>query len=167
MRVPSVKASRAHHILCPFCESGELGFVGEGVARCNSCALPLLGSALETLQDVVGCPTPWAATPASAATPRCAGFPTACSTVRRAARRYFPSKAREDDGFRSVETAARGDDARSRDEPPCEKAAGFPKTSRFGTSLCARLGTRTGLGPRGEAAQVSEEARIGVEERDV
>ena len=119
MRVPSVKASRAHHILCPFCESGELGFV------------------------------------------------TACSTVRHAARRYFPSKAREDDGFRSVETAARGDDARSGDEPPCEKAAGFPKTSRFGTSLCARLGTRTGLGPRGEAAQVSEEARIGVEERDV
>jgi ribosomal protein L37AE/L43A len=56
MRVPSVKASRAHHILCPFCESGELGFVGEGVARCNSCALPLLGSALETLRDVVGLP---------------------------------------------------------------------------------------------------------------
>jgi len=56
MRVPSVKASRAHHILCPFCESGELGFVGEGVARCGSCGLPLLGSALETLRDVVGLP---------------------------------------------------------------------------------------------------------------
>ena len=56
MRGSSVKASRAHHILCPFCESGELGFVGEGVARCNSCALPLLGSALETLRDVVGLP---------------------------------------------------------------------------------------------------------------
>jgi hypothetical protein len=30
--------------------------LGEGFARCDSCALPLLGSALETLWDVIGLP---------------------------------------------------------------------------------------------------------------
>ena len=50
------KASRTHRIFCPFCESGELVSVGPGFARCGSCALPLLGSALETLRDVVRLP---------------------------------------------------------------------------------------------------------------
>jgi ribosomal protein L37AE/L43A len=56
MWVTSGKASRAHHIVCPFCESGELASVGPGFARCGSCGLPLLGSALGTLQDVIGLP---------------------------------------------------------------------------------------------------------------
>ena len=56
MRFPSGKLSRARHIVCPFCESGELVSVGPGFARCDSCGLPLLGSMLETLRDIVGLP---------------------------------------------------------------------------------------------------------------
>jgi ribosomal protein L37AE/L43A len=56
MRVPSRTASGAHHIVCPFCESGELVSLGPGFARCGSCRMPLLGSALETLRDIVGLP---------------------------------------------------------------------------------------------------------------
>jgi ribosomal protein L37AE/L43A len=56
MKGSSSKASRPHHIVCPFCESGELVSVGSGSARCRSCGLPLLGSTLETLRDVVGLP---------------------------------------------------------------------------------------------------------------
>jgi hypothetical protein len=48
MKVPARSASWARHIICPFCESGELVLVGPGFARCGSCGLPLLGSALET-----------------------------------------------------------------------------------------------------------------------
>jgi hypothetical protein len=54
MKVPSRTASRARHIICPLCESGELVTLGEGFARCGSCGLPLVGSALETLGDIVG-----------------------------------------------------------------------------------------------------------------
>lgn len=54
MRVPSGTASRPDHIICPFCESGELVPSGPGSARCKSCGLPLLGSTLETLRDIIG-----------------------------------------------------------------------------------------------------------------
>ncbi len=54
MKVPSNTASRADHIICPFCESGELVSLGPGSARCKSCGLPLLGSTLETLRDIIG-----------------------------------------------------------------------------------------------------------------
>lgn len=56
MKVTSGRASTAHSLVCPFCESGELVFFGPGFARCASCGLPLLGSALETLRDVAGLP---------------------------------------------------------------------------------------------------------------
>ena len=56
MKGPSGKASRRHPIICPFCESGELISVGPGAARCRSCGLPLVGSALETLRGLVGLP---------------------------------------------------------------------------------------------------------------
>jgi ribosomal protein L37AE/L43A len=56
MRDSSGTLSRAHHIICPFCESGELAIVGAGFARCGSCGLPLLGSTLETLREIVGLP---------------------------------------------------------------------------------------------------------------
>ena len=49
-------ASRARHIVCPFCESGELVSFGGGFARCDSCAMPLVGSTLETLRDIIGLP---------------------------------------------------------------------------------------------------------------
>ena len=56
MRITSGELSRAHHIVCPFCESGWLLQLGPGFARCVTCALPLLGSALETLREIVGLP---------------------------------------------------------------------------------------------------------------
>ncbi len=56
MRVPSPTASRLDHIICPFCESGLLVSRGAGFARCDSCGLSLLGSALESLRDIVDLP---------------------------------------------------------------------------------------------------------------
>ncbi len=56
MRGPSGTASRLDHIVCPFCESGELVTAGGGFARCDSCRLPLVGSMLETLRDMIGLP---------------------------------------------------------------------------------------------------------------
>ena len=56
MRITPGELSRAHHIVCPFCESGELISAGPGSARCRSCGLPLVGSTLETLRDVIGLP---------------------------------------------------------------------------------------------------------------
>jgi len=49
-------ASRARHIVYPFCESGEIAPLGPGFARCDSCAMPLVGSTLETLRDIIGLP---------------------------------------------------------------------------------------------------------------
>lgn len=56
MRVPSGTATGSRRLVCPFCESGELVSLGLGVSRCDSCGLPLLGSALHTQRDVVGLP---------------------------------------------------------------------------------------------------------------
>ena len=56
MKTPSRITSRPRHIICPFCESGELVTVGPGFARCGSCGLPLLGTVLETLREIVGLP---------------------------------------------------------------------------------------------------------------
>jgi ribosomal protein L37AE/L43A len=56
MRVASGKPSNERNIICPFCESGRLLRVGPSFARCDSCALPLLGSMQETLRDIVRLP---------------------------------------------------------------------------------------------------------------
>jgi ribosomal protein L37AE/L43A len=56
MKIPSDTASRTDHTICPFCGSGELVSVGPGSARCKACGLPLLGSTLETLRDIIGLP---------------------------------------------------------------------------------------------------------------
>jgi ribosomal protein L37AE/L43A len=56
MKDLSGTASGPHHLICPFCSAGKLVIMGYGLARCDSCGLPLLGSMLETLQDVVGLP---------------------------------------------------------------------------------------------------------------
>ncbi len=56
MKVPSRAASRVRHIVCPFCESGELVSLGPDFARCGSCGMPLIGSMLETLGDITGLP---------------------------------------------------------------------------------------------------------------
>jgi ribosomal protein L37AE/L43A len=56
MKVPLRSASGARRLICPFCESGELVLSGPGFARCGSCGMPLLGSALDTLVGVVCLP---------------------------------------------------------------------------------------------------------------
>jgi ribosomal protein L37AE/L43A len=56
MKTPSRKTSKLRHIICPFCKSGHLVAVGPGFTRCGSCRWPLLGSALETLRDIVRLP---------------------------------------------------------------------------------------------------------------
>ena len=56
MNFTSGKASSKRHIICPYCERGQLLQVGPGFAPCDSRALPLLGSALETLRDIINLP---------------------------------------------------------------------------------------------------------------
>lgn len=56
MKGPSRMASRAHHIICPLCESGGLVLFGPRLARCATCEMPLLGAMLETLRDIAGLP---------------------------------------------------------------------------------------------------------------
>jgi hypothetical protein len=56
MKLPSRTASGVRRIVCSFCESGELVSLGGAFARCGSCRLPLVGSTLETLRDIVGLP---------------------------------------------------------------------------------------------------------------
>jgi hypothetical protein len=75
MRVPSRMASRGCHIICPICESGELVSVGPGFARCGSCALPLVGSALETLREIVGLPDALGAHPCECGHPEMRELP--------------------------------------------------------------------------------------------
>ena len=75
MKAPSGTGSRPHHIVCPFCESGKLVSLGEGFARCDSCALPLLGSTLETLRDVIGLPDALGAHPCECGHPEMRRLP--------------------------------------------------------------------------------------------
>jgi ribosomal protein L37AE/L43A len=75
MKVASAKLSRTRHVICPFCESGQLFTLGPGFARCGSCALPLLGSALQTLWDVVGLPDALGAHPCECGHPEMRRLP--------------------------------------------------------------------------------------------
>src|SRR3712207_8825722 len=75
MKVPSGAAARPHRITCPFCESGTLAYFGPGLARCGSCGLPLLGSTLETLRDVIGLPDALGAHPCECGHPEMRELP--------------------------------------------------------------------------------------------
>jgi ribosomal protein L37AE/L43A len=75
MRAPSGKASRPHHMICPFCESGELISLGHDFARCGSCGMPLLGSTLETLRDITGLPDALGAHPCECGHPEMRELP--------------------------------------------------------------------------------------------
>jgi len=75
MRVPSGTASRPDHIICPFCESGELVPSGPGSVRCKSCGLPLLGSTLETLRGMIGLPDALGAHPCECGHPEMRELP--------------------------------------------------------------------------------------------
>jgi hypothetical protein len=69
MRDSSGTLSRAHHIICPSCEWREHAFVGPDFARWDSCGLPLVGSMLETLREIVGLPDALGAHPCECAHP--------------------------------------------------------------------------------------------------
>jgi ribosomal protein L37AE/L43A len=75
MKAPSRKASSAHRIVCPFCESGALVSSGPGFARCDSCGLPLLGSTLETLRDMISLPDALGAHPCECGHPEMRHLP--------------------------------------------------------------------------------------------
>lgn len=75
MTAPSRKASKPQHIICPFCESGELVTLGPGSARCRSCGLPLLGSTLESLRDIIGLPDALGAHPCDCGHPEMRELP--------------------------------------------------------------------------------------------
>ncbi len=75
MTVPSGTASRQRRLICPFCESGKLLYFGAGFARCGSCGLPLLGSTLETLADVIGLPDALGAHPCDCGHPKMRKLP--------------------------------------------------------------------------------------------
>jgi ribosomal protein L37AE/L43A len=53
MRGSSGRVSRAHSIVCPACELGELDPV---LSRCDSCGRVLAGAVLETLRQIVALP---------------------------------------------------------------------------------------------------------------
>jgi len=75
MKVPSRAASRVRHIVCPFCESGELVSLGPDFARCGSCGMPLVGSMLETLGDITGLPDALGAHPCECGHPEMRELP--------------------------------------------------------------------------------------------
>ena len=75
MKAPSRAASELHRILCPFCESGKLISFGPNLARCDSCGLPLVGSTLETLREVIGLPDALGAHPCECGHPEMRELP--------------------------------------------------------------------------------------------
>ena len=92
MSIPSDTACRAHRLTCPLCEWGLLYLLGTGFARCGYCGMPLIGSALETLREVVALPDALGSHPCECGHPRCAICPMGCSTARRATQRSRPSR---------------------------------------------------------------------------
>lgn len=53
MRGPSKRISRAHSIVCPACELGELRTCGPEQSRCDSCGRVVDGAILESLRQIV------------------------------------------------------------------------------------------------------------------
>jgi ribosomal protein L37AE/L43A len=103
MRVPSGTAFGGHHTVCPFCESGELVFFGPGLSRCGSCGLPLLGSMLETLRDIVGLPDALGAHPCECGHPEMRELPGGVFHCPACGSEVLPVQARR------VPDAPRGD----------------------------------------------------------
>jgi ribosomal protein L37AE/L43A len=93
MRVPSGTPSKVRHIICPFCQSGEVVSLGPGVARCDSCGLPLLGSALETLREIVGLPDALGAHPCECGHPEMRRLPDGVSHCPACGSEVLPIKS--------------------------------------------------------------------------
>lgn len=106
MRVASGTLSIAHHIICPFCESGELAFVGVGFARCASCGLPLLGSVLETLREIVGLPDALGAHPCECGHPEMRMLPDRVFHCPACGSEVLPREARLSIGKRHLGSAS-------------------------------------------------------------
>jgi ribosomal protein L37AE/L43A len=75
MKALSRTASKSRRIICPFCESGTLISFGYNLARCDSCRLPLVGSTLETLRDVISLPDALGSHPCECGHPRMRELP--------------------------------------------------------------------------------------------
>ena len=93
-------ASNAGHLVCPFCESGELVLFGPGLARCGSCGLPLLGSVLETLRDVAGLPDALGAHACECGHPEMRGLPGGVSHCPACGAEVLPVEAQAVDATR-------------------------------------------------------------------
>jgi ribosomal protein L37AE/L43A len=106
MRVASGTLSRAHHIICPFCEWGELAILGAGLARCPSCGLPLLGSMLGTLREIVGLPDALGDHPCECGYPEMRVLPDGVFHCPACGSEALPSKALLSIGKRHLRSAS-------------------------------------------------------------
>jgi len=106
LRDSSGTVSRAHNIICPFCESGELAFLGLGFARCPSCGLPLLGSVLETLREIVGLPEALGAHPCECGHPEMRKLPDRVFHCPACGSEVLPSEALLSIGKRHLRSAS-------------------------------------------------------------
>ena len=52
----SVSTSKAHLVICPLCEEGELRLDRTGSARCDSCVRAVEGVVVRTLEHIAGLP---------------------------------------------------------------------------------------------------------------
>ena len=98
--MPSRKTPRPRYIICPFCESGELVSVGPGFVRCGSCGLPLLGSALEILRDIVSLPDTLGAHPCECGHPEMQRLPDGVFHCPACGSEVLPIEARNADASR-------------------------------------------------------------------
>jgi transcription elongation factor Elf1 len=106
MRDSSGTLSRTLHINCPFCESAELAFVGVGFARCLSCGMPLVGSVLETLQEIVGLPDALGVHPCECGHPEMRVLPDRVFHCPACGSEVLPSKALLSIGKRHLGSAS-------------------------------------------------------------
>lgn len=100
MRIPSGTAFGGDHTVCPFCESGELVVFGPGLSRCDSCGLPLLGSMLQTLRDIVGLPDALGAHPCECGHPEMRELPGGVFHCQACGSEVLPVQARLPDAPR-------------------------------------------------------------------
>src|SRR5215203_5713903 len=56
MKGSSRRASRAHSIVCPRCEIGEVGIHGSAGSSCDFCGRAVDGAVLESLWQIVSLP---------------------------------------------------------------------------------------------------------------
>lgn len=75
MASTSGTASGSGRVVCPFCGSGRLVLFGHGLSRCDLCGMPLIGSTLETLREILGLPDALGAHPCECGHPEMRALP--------------------------------------------------------------------------------------------